>query len=113
MSRPGWWYRATNEERLAQIDGGIELGMTASQVALNCGCLYEQNYTNGSTLGSGSLVNHFALNHGRSFPASNKKTSRNGTVMYRGRLMSRKQAIIEAEKDAYFTGQTVDFWGAA
>lgn len=30
-----WWDTATTEERLAQIDGGIECGMIARQIAKN------------------------------------------------------------------------------
>jgi len=32
-----WWEMASETERLAQIDGGISLGMSARQVAANCG----------------------------------------------------------------------------
>ena len=32
-----WWDKATTEQRLAQIDGGIECGMNAAQIAFNCG----------------------------------------------------------------------------
>lgn len=29
-----WWHNASKEQRLAQIDGGIELGLMAKQIAL-------------------------------------------------------------------------------
>lgn len=32
-----WWHNASKGQRLAQIDGGIELGMTAKQIALASG----------------------------------------------------------------------------
>lgn len=32
-----WWSRASSEQKLAQIDGGIELGMSSRQIALNVG----------------------------------------------------------------------------
>lgn len=49
-----FWNTATQEQKLAQIDGGIECGMNARQVATNLG----------TTLGA---VGTFARNHGRSF----------------------------------------------
>lgn len=33
-----WWSRATTSRKLAQIDGGIEIGMTAEQIAICSGC---------------------------------------------------------------------------
>jgi len=32
-----WWSNATQEQRLAQIDGGIECGMTSKQIAMCLG----------------------------------------------------------------------------
>ncbi len=54
-----WWERATTRQRLAQIDGGIECGMSSGQVAKNCGAPI---YTNGNAVLS------CAQQHGRSFP---------------------------------------------
>lgn len=110
MSERGWWYRATTEERLAQIDGAIELGMTAPQAALNCGCLYDQRYS-GNRLGSGSLLRSFAASHGRSFSGSKfANREANGMTVRNGRSMSIKRARLEASREAYFEGQEVDFW---
>lgn len=53
-----WWSKATTEQRLAQIDGGIECGMSANHIGMNCG-------TSASTCGA------FGRNHGRSFPNKN------------------------------------------
>jgi hypothetical protein len=36
-----FWKTATKEQKLSQIDGGIECGMTARQVAVNCGTTAE------------------------------------------------------------------------
>lgn len=52
-----WWARATTEQRLAQIDGGISLGMTARQIALNCGTQRDNLYA-------------FGRRRGRTFPAT-------------------------------------------
>lgn len=54
-----WWERASTRQRLAQIDGGIECGMSSGQVAKNCGAPI---YTNGNAVLS------CAQQHGRSFP---------------------------------------------
>lgn len=32
-----FWTTATTEQKLAQIDGGIECGMNSTQIAMNCG----------------------------------------------------------------------------
>jgi hypothetical protein len=59
-----WWERASTKQRLAQIDGGIECGMTSAEVAKNCGAAI---YTNGNAVLS------CAHQHGRHFP--NVKTA--------------------------------------
>lgn len=35
-TREGWWYHASQEEKLAQIDAAISLGLTSVHVARNC-----------------------------------------------------------------------------
>jgi hypothetical protein len=50
-----FWKTATKEQKLSQIDGGIECGMTARQVAMNLGTS-KQNLL------------EFGRNHGRKFP---------------------------------------------
>ncbi|MFD1944706.1 hypothetical protein [Paradevosia shaoguanensis] len=83
--REGWWYRANTEQRLAQIDGGIELGMTARQIALASG-------------GHPGSVAFFANQHGRSLGQSKSTAGvrRNG---------QRKHDAAN-----YFGGRKVDFW---
>lgn len=49
-----FWKTATTEAKLAQIDGGISLGMTAKQVGMNCGT-------------TGGAVRAFAIANGRHF----------------------------------------------
>lgn len=61
-SGKGWWYRATDEQRLAQIDGAIECGMTMNQVVMNCGAK------------STGAVSMFASRRGRSFGTINRRS---------------------------------------
>jgi hypothetical protein len=56
-----WWERASTEERLAQIDGGIACGMTSKQVAVNCGAPIYRD---------GNALICFANAHGRKFGQS-------------------------------------------
>lgn len=60
----GWWYHATDEQRLAQIDGAIECGMTQAQVAINCGA------------NSQGAISMFTSRHGRSFGEANRRSSK-------------------------------------
>jgi len=64
-----FWETATSTERLRQIDAGIELGMTAKQVAMNFG-LHEGTDRHGS-----KKVLYFALNHGRHFKRAQASVS--------------------------------------
>lgn len=82
-----WWRRATTEQRLAQLDGAIELGMTAAQLALNCG----SNAAN---------CHVFASRHNRSFPSR-------GTSASHARAMS-----VRATRKAFLAGDVVDLWAA-
>lgn len=101
----GWWHRATQEQRLAQIDAAIELGMTCPQVAKNCG-------------GSVSAVSGFALNHGRNFSgfsANQRRQIRRKIAIVRwenGRAINGHAASVADTKEAYLSGAPVDFWSA-
>lgn len=53
-----FWTTATREQKLAQIDGAIECGMTAKQTAMCLGA---------STKHKGSTVLAYAAAHGRRF----------------------------------------------
>ncbi len=64
-----WWKRASQEERLKQIDAGIELGMTGRQVAMN---LRVPMYPGGKQ----SAVDRFANSHGRHFNGDYSKVRR-------------------------------------
>ena len=50
-----FWKTATKEQKLSQIDGGIECGMTARQIGMNLG------------IGKRRVL-YFAEEHGRKFP---------------------------------------------
>lgn len=54
-----WWDRATDEQKLAQIDAGIALGMTGKQISMNLRAPVNAD--------GGSKVTSFARRHGRSF----------------------------------------------
>lgn len=56
-----FWDTATTEQKLAQIDGGIECGLNASQIAMNCGL------TGTQATPARNVVWHFAKYHGRDF----------------------------------------------
>lgn len=54
-----WWSNATEQQKLAQIDGGIECGMTTRQIAMNCGA-------------TRAAVASYGRDHGRTFPAKSE-----------------------------------------
>lgn len=82
-----WWYRATAEQKLAQIDAAIELGMTAGQIAMNCGTIR-------------TTVFAFANYHGR-YIAGGRTTATPG---------QRRASNVRAFRNAYFKGEPVDAW---
>jgi len=89
-----WWHRATTDQRLAQIDGGIECGMTARHVALACGLIDGKD-----------VVHNFARRHDRSFPAENRvNQSQKGNTRHHK---------VNADRSAYLRGERVDLWGSA
>lgn len=104
----GWWYTASTEDRLAQIDSAIELGMTAKQCAMNCGCAYDDGAST-----AGHLVAAFARDYGRPFPAKANTVAQRkncGNVNRDGVVMGRRKARIEDAKQAYLSGEPVDMW---
>lgn len=103
----GWWYSASTEDRLAQIDAAIELGMTEKQCAMNCGCAYFDSPTN-----KGGVVGSFARRHGRHFKNLHT-THRNrnaGMTVRNGARVNVRRARIEDAKQAYLSGEPVDMW---
>jgi hypothetical protein len=101
----GWWYRASTEQRLAQIDGCIELGMTAAQCALNCGCFSEID----GWKRAGTVIHSFAAYYGRSFPMTEDKEV--GRRKKLRRLIRRRLDLRDA-RQSYLAGEPVDFWSA-
>lgn len=95
----GWWYGASTEQRLAQIDAAIELGMTAKQCAMNCGCLYDSQ-----SVRPGDRVHGFASYHGRHF--NGESTGKRTAAIVR----SRRNTDLKAAKQAYLSGEPVDMW---
>ncbi|TBY54550.1 hypothetical protein E0H59_13790 [Rhizobium leguminosarum bv. viciae] len=77
-----FWDRANTEERLDQIDGGIECGMTSKQIAI---CLGAPIYHDGKS----NSVNAFAHRHGRTFP-----TSRSEIAAKAGKAGGRISSIV-------------------
>ncbi len=63
-SKSSWWSRASRDQKLAQIDGGIECGVCAKHIAMNVGA-------------SVSAVHEFGRRNGRKF------TGKNTTVQLR------------------------------
>jgi len=97
----GWWYSATREQKLAQVRAGIELGMTAQQIAMNCGCLY-RNRRDGSR---GGLVSHFAEYHGLTFPR--KETEKKQFMRDEGiaRFLDTPRDLVAGISDWTWTGE--------
>lgn len=86
MAREGWWYRASEAERLAQIDGAIELGISYAVLAFNVGA---------SSL---HTVTAFARRHRRSrdrFDAGDRA------------WLTRARREAEDRRRAYFAGEPV------
>lgn len=108
----GWWYRASKEQRLAQIDAAIDLGMNARQTAMCLGCLWEMNAKGaGIVKGSqGDLVETFARRNGRNFQAGmSAKASRDGVdkrrVAAAKRIAAKSGHLIDAAFDIFGTHQ--------
>jgi len=91
--RKGWWYRASIEQRLAQIDGGVECGLTARQVAMVSGVDMDRH--------PAQVVASFAIKHGRHFP-----NGRFSGVQKTGLRIGG----IKRDRSQYLRGNNVDFW---
>jgi hypothetical protein len=90
-----WWNTATQAQKLAQIDGGIECGLTARQIAI----------ASGMDEAEAVSVRWFANNHLRSIPHKTRFNS--GRRPYPSRKLSVNQ------RAAYLRGEPVDLWGNA
>ena len=88
LTKSSWWHNATTEQRLAQIDGGLECGMTLAQVGMASGT-------------TANAIHYFASAHNRRFPAKGRSTSAG-----RDRVAANMR-----DRAAYFSGRPADFWG--
>ena len=82
-----WWQNATTEQRLAQIDGGLECGMTSGQVAV-------------ASRTSAHNIRQMAVRYGRHFPSIGKQTTGH-----------RLRKIASDSRRAYLRGEPIDLWG--
>jgi hypothetical protein len=89
-SKISWWSRASTEEKLAQIDGGIECKMSGQHIALNVGT-------------TRAAVLEFGRRHGRKFTgkASIAQNQRAGLIA--GLEMARRRGRMEFEIASAFT----------
>ena len=104
-----FWRKASIEQKLAQIDGGIECDMTIRQIAMNVGA-------------TRTAVAEFGRRHGRRFPATpaaTVSTLKNAvatvaairTARWRGSANTAMTGAFEifgprAEEDSLFEEQT-------
>ena len=63
MNPEGWWHRASTEQRLRQLDAGIELGLSSRAIAVCSGLDAAHE--------SGAKVREFSRRHGRKMPYAN------------------------------------------
>ena len=81
-----WWSSASTEQRLTQVDAGIELGMTSRQVALASGT-------------TAHAIRLMASYHSRRFAAAPKAVA-----------SKKRRAILHRDRDQFIRGNAVDFW---
>lgn len=85
-----WWHRATEAQKLTQIDAALELGVNFAALARNLG----------TTPGN---VYAFARRHGRRFISL-----RRSEQCY---VSAKKRRVRDLQR-AYWLGEPVDFWSA-
>lgn len=90
-----WWFKASEAQRLAQIDGGIECGMTSRQIAVASGLDGEDRKT----------VAWFAQNHLRKIPHKTKFKAQREPAPVRG--------AVARDRRSYIAGERVNLWGNA
>lgn len=95
MTTNNWWHSATTEQRLAQIDGGIECGLTSRQIAIASG-LDESEAV---------AVRWFANNHLRNIPHKTRFNS--------GRRQYPSRRLSATDRAAYLRGEPVNLWGVS
>lgn len=80
-----WWDRATDAQKLEQIDAGIALGMTGKQVSMNLRMPVDHN-------GNSKVIN-FANYHGRHFSRFAQRSTRRAAGLTGGIVSSRRRGI--------------------
>ena len=90
-----WWEKASTEDRLAQIDGGIECGMTAKQISMCVGAPLDHR--------AGSLGS-FARSHGRFFISTStmKRDAGRSGGMVSGLIAARRKGCADYEISSAF-----------
>jgi len=83
-----WWDKASTAERLAQIDGGIALGMTSAQIAMASGT-------------TRFVITSTASQNGRSLGLHKPSHGRN------------RHHDRNRDRSAYLRGDSIDLWGTA
>jgi len=84
-----WWDKASTAERLAQIDGGIECGLTMAEVAI----------ASGTSFGA---IAGFCNRQGLKFGTRSTHTAG-----------QRRTGKIRSDRSAYIRGDHIDLWGNA
>lgn len=95
--KKSWWSRASTEEKLAQIDGGIACGMTARQIAM---CVGEHDRHAAGKIGD------FARYHGRNMPTTNQSAGKAGGKIggyISGVLSARRRGTPDFEISSAFS----------
>lgn len=98
--REGWWYRASQEDKLRQVDAAINLGFSSRIVAKNCGA-------------EALTIISFAQYHGRTFlDAAEVRAFEREEARPRIRKLSAREERARLRR-AYFAGEPVEFGGSA
>lgn len=85
-----WWDRATDEQKLVQIDAGIELGMTGRQISMNLRAPV--------SVDGGSKVTTFARRHGRSFHGVKSKAKVQSAAKRGGQSGGKVSGLLNARR---------------
>jgi hypothetical protein len=85
-----WWDRATDAQKLAQIDAGIALGMTGKQISMNLRAPVSAD--------GGSKVTTFARRHGRSFHGDKSRAATTAAAKRGGRAGGKVAGLLNARR---------------
>lgn len=91
----GWWERASTEDRLAQIDGGIEAGLSSLEIAKIVGApIYHD--------GKSNAAHAFGSSHGRRFSRVNVRANGRRGGLAAGILNARRRGVADSEISSAF-----------